>query len=203
MCLLGLFKNTYHQPLLISSFWLTTTQCTFKLQFWSYLTNCPFKRPVFLLSWSNNDISLQGFLCLAPPWNNTVSRRTRHQDVWSVSHGHFQSGNTESLSSTQTHLVFLHTGLGALAEVACLPRRVRVVRASLSASPLPGLPLQQTADGQCVVSAVTEATTGRLLGALLQCWHQVMDQLVHRPAKVPEMRDKGLYFLVRNMHGQL
>jgi len=88
------------------------------------------------------------------------------------------------------YLVFLHAGLRALAEVARLPRRVRVVRASFSAPPLPRLPLQQTAHGQRVVSSIAVSTASGLLGALLQRGHQVVDQLVHRPAEVPEVEEK-------------
>lgn len=83
------------------------------------------------------------------------------------------------------HLVFLSAGLRALTQVASLPGRMRVVWPSFPASSLPGLPLQQTAHRQSVVPTVAKATTSSLLGALLQCWHQIMDQLVHCPAKVP------------------
>lgn len=90
-----------------------------------------------------------------------------------------------NISVPPAHLVLLGAGFGALTEVARLPRGVRVVRASLPAPPLPSLPLEQAAHRQCVVSSVTKTSTSSLLGALLQGWHQIMDQLVHRPAKVP------------------
>lgn len=88
------------------------------------------------------------------------------------------------------HLVFVQAGLRSLTEVASLPGWVGVVRASLPPTTFPGLSLQQAAYGQRVVPPIPEAPPCRLLRALLQRRHQVMDQLVHRPAKVPGEGEK-------------
>lgn len=98
----------------------------------------------------------------------------------------------------------VQAGLGAVAQVLLLvvvvgaagvapPGRVRVVGAPFAAAAFACLPLQQAANGQSVLGPAnaTAVTAAGLLRALFQRRHQVVDQLVHRPAKVPAQTGQG------------